>query len=265
MSLVPNAASEWRLACGKIRPYGIAVPEGRNAARQKSVWPVARRLEAAIGVRERLFSGYPFFQWILGAAAAATLLIFRPLDTSYSLKTRCKMHFQGLGRSDIYSQRIRFVFMLLLVLFALACSWELLVDRSFKPEEYWRLCGYYAFVGGCLAMSAIRNFIRISEVGIDVYTAFGKRTSRWDNVEGVADIKINGRPVRCIVTKRPLATTGWDLSFVSRIPRAYRGRIVPIPESGPESYHDSARLILEVERRASASQRLSEAPINNAA
>ena len=141
------------------------------------------------------------------------------------------------------------VFLLVLVL-SLFVYESLAVDPSSHVIWLWRV--YQFAIVAYLAIGAVSNFIRISETDFVVYSGFGKKVCSWDNVEGIDEIEVNGKKTRCIVLQRPVVMMGWDLQPIQKIPTAYRGRIVPIPVSGPQSYHESTKMITEIRRRAIA-------------
>ena len=153
-----------------------------------------------------------------------------------------------LRRSDTYSRRIRFVYGLLLLLFLV--SW--ISDQMFSRAEI----PWYRWVSGVVmgifvTIMALSSFIRVTDAGLVSYLGMGKLESTWQNVEGVRDIVIGGRKVRCIVLKAPGSLSGWYWKEEWSVPREYRNRLIPIPESGPMSYHGSAHLINEIGLRLS--------------
>jgi len=103
-----------------------------------------------------------------------------------------------------------------------------------------------------LLAATITSFVRVSDEGIVSYQGMGKLESAWDNVEGVHQIEVGGRSIRCIVLRTPGRESGWYWAGGGRsLPREYRGRVIEIPESGPASYHDGERLVVEIQRHPS--------------
>ncbi len=158
------------------------------------------------------------------------------------------------GRHDTYSRRIRFVFAAFFVLILTVWAADGWFTGGSAP---WFRYAYEGVLAVFFAVGARSNFIRISETGMTLYTGLRKAVSPWSNVKGVRTIPIGGRQVRCIELHAPLISTGWHWGEEWSIPKEYRGRVIQIPESGPQSYHDCERLIVDVNHRAGQMERAS--------
>ena len=150
--------------------------------------------------------------------------------------------------SVTYSRRVRFMFpiMLLLVSVELASDyWAPRAGSSWFVTTLWVLAAFL------LLVSMITSFVRVSDARIVYYMGMGKLESSWDNVEGVRNIEIGRRNVRCIVLRTPGTRSGWYWAEEWLVPREYRGRIIQMPEDGPNSFHGGDRLLAEIQKRIS--------------